>query len=67
MRPSAGHHNEVSSREDWVMVSERRERGAAGVLGLALSPDPTVCLVLLVLYHSGYTMGDFRTRTYAWV
>ena len=67
MRPGAGHHNEVSSREDWVMVSERRERGAAGVLGLALSADPAVCLVLLVLYHSGNTMGDFRTRTYAWV
>ena len=49
MRPSAGHHHEVSSREDWVMVSERRERGAAGVLGLALSPDPTVCLVLSAL------------------
>jgi len=35
VRPGAGHHNEVSSREDWVMVSERRERGAAGVLGLS--------------------------------
>ena len=57
MRPGAGHHNEVSSREDWVMVSERMERGAAGVLGLALSPDPTVCLVLSTLSWLVYDGG----------
>ena len=56
MRPRASHHNEVSSREDWVMVSEGRERGAAGVLWLPLSTDPTVRLVL-VHYHGWRTVG----------
>ena len=64
MRPRASHHNEVSSREDWVMVSEGRERGAAGVLGLPLSTGPTVCLVL-VHYHGWHAAGFLRTRVYA--